>query len=263
MDGIIETVIRVIVGPLDKVIVSSPTFSYYGIATTTQGGLPVNIMRKEDFSIDKKKIIEESEDAKLVIICSPNNPTGNVTPVPVVKEILENIKCPLFLDNAYIEFSSLDYTPLLSQYDNLIIGRTFSKAYSLAGLRIGYAFLPEWFEKYYKRAMTPFNLSIPSEAAAVAALKDKEHIKKTLNHTISWRDKIIENCRYPAFPSDTNFILIDTHPHSGDKITEVLRESGVLVRSCRSFPGLPDHYIRVSIGKDWEMERFLGAINSI
>lgn len=263
MDGIIETVIRVVVGPLEKVIISSPTFSYYSIATTTQGGVPINIQRREDFSVDPESIITASKDAKLVIICSPNNPTGNSTPIPVIEDILSNISCPLFLDNAYIEFSNINYLPLLSRYDNLIIGRTFSKAYSLAGLRIGYAFLPEWLLTYYKRAMTPFNLSVTAEAAAVAALKEREHIKEAVTYTARWRDIIIEKCRYPAFPSDTNFIMIDTHPRSGDAVTDILREHGVIVRSCRSFPGLPDHYIRVSIGEDWEMERFIGAINSI
>ena len=105
--------------------------------------------RETDFSVDSRKLIRAGEKAKIMIVCTPNNPTGNATPVDEVAELLEEIEGVLFLDNAYVEFSRYDYLPLLKKYENLILGRTFSKIHSLAGLRIGYAFVPGWFVPWY------------------------------------------------------------------------------------------------------------------
>ncbi|MDO5844506.1 MAG: histidinol-phosphate transaminase, partial [Methanocorpusculum sp.] len=143
MDGVIETVIRTLVNPGDKVVISTPTFSMYGIAARAAFANVVNVARDSNFDVDVDKFIAEAKHAKLSFLCTPNNPTGSVTSVEDIEKILEHIRGVLFLDCAYCEFSDVDYTPLLS-HDNLIIGRTLSKVYGLAGLRVGYAFVPKW-----------------------------------------------------------------------------------------------------------------------
>jgi histidinol-phosphate aminotransferase len=263
MDGVIETTIRTLVEPTDLVVVSTPTFSFYRLSAIAQGAGVQEVQRGPGFSVDAGDFIDACEGAKLAFLCSPNNPTGNATSLATVKEILKNIECVLFLDNAYIEFSDHDYLPLLKDHDNLIIGRTFSKAHSLAGLRVGYAFVPGWFRPYYIRASTPHTLNTVSAAAAAAALDEKDHVERAGARARHWRNEYMKRLKLPVSPSDANFVMVDVSPYTSDDAVEKLASKGVLVRSCRSFRGLPDHYIRVSIGDDWENEMCIEALNSL
>lgn len=263
MDGVIETVVRTVVEPGDRVVISTPTFSFYGLAAAAQGAEVVEVPRKPDFSVDPTKFIEACQGAKLAFLCTPNNPTGNVVPVEVVREILEGADCLLFLDNAYIEFSDEDYRPLMREYDRLIEGRTMSKAYSLAGLRFGYAFVPEWLAPHLEQAATPFAVNCVALAAAEAALADQAHIDEVVAHVRRWRERFMAEIPFPVAPSEANFVLIDVAPMRGDEAMERLAEGGVVVRSCRSFPGLEDRYIRVSVGADWENELFLEKVRDL
>jgi len=263
MDGVIETLIRTVVEPGESVAIATPTFSFYGLSAVAQGAKIINVARKKDFAVDPKKLIKMGKTAKITVICSPNNPTGNATPVEVVEEVLQGISGVLFLDNAYIEFSDYDYLPLLKTYDNLILGRTFSKAHSLAGLRIGYAFVPEWIVPFYQRASTPFTVNMVSAAAAAGAIRDQDHMTRYVVQVKRWRKRFADKVKFPVLPSDANFMMIDISPHTSDEVVENLSQQGVIVRSCRGFAGLPDHYIRVSIGEDWENDRFVNAINQL
>ena len=263
MDGVIETVIRTLVDPGDPVAISTPTFSFYALAATGQGAEIITVPRAKDFSVDPKKLIRAGRQAKIMIVCTPNNPTGNATPVDVVAELLEEIEGVLFLDNAYVEFSDYDYLPLMKKYENLILGRTFSKIHSLAGLRVGYAFVPGWLVPWYQRASTPFTVNSVSAAAAAAALPDKDHEQRYVAQVNRWRKRFTTEVKYPVLPSDANFVMVDIAPRTSDEMVEELARHGVVVRSCRSFAGLPDHYIRVSIGEEWENERFVQVINAV
>lgn len=263
MDGVIETCIRVLINPGDNVTISAPTFSFYGLAAAAQGGIVKYVPRKKDFSVDIPSFISSARDAKISFLCTPNNPSGTVTPVSDIEEILQNIKGILFLDNAYVEFSSEEYRPLMNRYDNLVIGRTMSKVFGLAGCRVGYAFVPDWLKLVYEKAATPFALNNISAAAAIGALQDHEYLEKTITFVKKWRDKFIREAVKPVLSSGANFVMIDTAPFTGDKATDFFAQNGVLVRSCRSFPGLEDHYIRVCIGEEWENIRFLEVFRKI
>lgn len=263
MDGVIETIVRTLVEPGEKVAISTPTFSFYALAAMGQGAEVVTVPRESDFSVDPKKLIRAAKEAKITVLCSPNNPTGNATGVEVVREILEGIEGLLFLDNAYVEFSGIDYLPLMKKHENLVLGRTFSKVHSLAGLRVGYAFTPRWLPPWYNRAGTPFTVNSVSMAAAAAALSDTAHAERYTAQVRRWRKRFMDEVKYPALPSDANFVMVDVCPHTSDAMVEELARKGVVVRSCRSFTGLADHYIRVSVGEDWENERFVQVINSL
>ncbi len=263
MDGVIETLIRTLVEPGEKVVVSTPTFSFYALAAMGQGAEVVTVPREADFSVDPKALIRAAHEAKITVLCSPNNPTGNATSPEILQEILEGIEGVLFLDNAYVEFSDYDYLPLMKKHENLILGRTFSKVYSLAGLRIGYAFTPRWLPPWYNRASTPFTVNSVSAAAAAAALMDSARAERYIAQVKRWRERFVTEVKYPVFPSDANFVMVDVTPLRSDEMVGDLARKGVVVRSCRSFSGLEDHYIRVSIGEDWENERFVTEINSL
>ena len=263
MDGVIETIIRTLVDPGEKVAVSTPTFSFYTLAAMGQGAEVLTVPREADFSVNAKALIRMAKEAKITVLCSPNNPTGNATSIEIVKEILEGIEGVLFLDNAYVEFSDYNYLPLMKKHENLILGRTFSKVHSLAGLRIGYAFTPRWLPPWYNRAGTPFAVNSVSAAAAAAALSDTAHAERYIAQVKLWRKRFESEVKFTVLPSDANFVMVDVAPHVSDEVVDSLARKGVVVRSCRSFAGLDDHYIRVSVGDDWENERFLEEISSL
>jgi histidinol-phosphate aminotransferase len=263
MDGVIETIIRTLVEPGEQVAISTPSFSFYSLAAMGQGAEVITVPREADFTVDTKNLVKAAKTAKITFLCSPNNPTGNATSVEDVETVLEGIEGLLFLDNAYVEFSGIDYLPLMKRHENLVLGRTFSKVHSLAGLRIGYAFTPRWLPPWYQRAGTPFTVNSVSSAAAAAALGDKGHAERFITHVRQWRKRFIADVKYPAHPSDANFVMFDVAPYTSDAMVEELARQGVVVRSCRSFAGLEDHYIRVSIGEDWENEQFIKVINSL
>lgn len=263
MDGVIETCIRLLVNPGEKVVVSVPTFSFYGLAARAQGAEVVTVPRRADFTVDTDSFIREAQGAKISFLCSPNNPTGTMTSPDEVEMIADAIDGVLFLDNAYVEFSDLDYRSLMNRHENLIIGRTMSKVFGLAGCRIGYAFVPAWLRPIYETAATPFTVNVLSAAAAVGALSDRSYVDRSINHVRTWIRKYREQCRMPVLPGGANFVMIDTTPMTGDECATALAEQGVIVRSCRSFPGLENHYIRVCVGEDWECEMFLTGINRL
>jgi len=263
MDGVIETTIRTLVEPGELVAISTPTFSFYRLSAIAQGAGVVEVPRGPGYTVEPAPFITACEEVNLAFLCTPNNPTGNGTPPEVIREILEHIECVLFLDNAYVEFSDFDYLPLLRDYDNLVIGRTFSKAYSLAGLRVGYAFVPGWFRPYYLRAATPHTLNAVSAAAAVGALSDTKHVESARERVQRLRKELSGALQYPVMPSDANFIMVDVTPFTSDEAVDRLARMGVLVRSCRSFRGLEDHYVRVSIGAEWENEMCIEAFSRL
>lgn len=262
MDGVIETCLRVLIDPGDTVVIATPTFSFYGLAAAAQGAVITNVPRNEDFSVDTKAFIAAAKRAKISFLCTPNNPSGTVTPLADIEEILSTIEGLLFLDNAYAEFGGTDYRDLVNTYDNLVIGRTMSKVFGLAGCRIGYAFVPEWLKPAYEKAATPFALNAISAAAAAGALRDKDYVDKTIRHVRRWREQFVASSG-KVLQSGANFVMIDVSPLTGDEATDICAKHGVLVRSCRSFPGLADHYIRVCVGQDWENERFLEVLKKL
>ena len=259
MDGVIETLMRTLVDPGNTVAVASHVLLLRDRCSGT-GRKSHRSPAPAGFSVDTDVLIREGRDAKIVVLCTPNNPTGNSTSFDDVQRILDGIGGVLFLDNAYVEFSGTDYLPLMRKYENLVIGRTFSKVHSLAGLRIGYAFVPVWLQPFYLRAGTPFTVNAVSAAAAAAALTDRAHAERYIAQVIVWRKKFSTDLKFPVLPSDANFVMVDVRPFTSDEVVEKLAAKGVLVRSCRSFTGLADHYIRVSIGEDWENERLIRGV---
>ena len=263
MDGVIETVIRTLVSPGDKIVVSTPTFSVYGLDAAAASARLVNVPRAADFSVDVDAFIAEAADAKLSFLCTPNNPTGTVTGTVDIERILSEISGVLFLDNAYVEFCDVDYLPLLKKYDNLVIGRTLSKVYGLAGLRVGYGFVPAWLEGPYRSAATPFTLNRVSEAAAIAAVSDTAYRDNFIAHVRKWRETFVREIPFPVLASGANFVLFDVAPMTSNEAMEAFAKAGVLVRSCASFPGLGETFVRVSVGDVWENERFLAAVKQL
>jgi histidinol-phosphate aminotransferase len=251
MDGVMETLTRLFLEKGDKSLIPIPTFSYYEILTILNGAKPIFADRDQDFEIPQNI----PNDVKMVFICSPNNPTGNASPEDVIRQSTESTEAIVFLDEAYAEFADKSLIKLVKKYDNLIVGRTMSKAFGLAGLRLGYAIAPEWIADQYRRAAPPFfGITCASVAAGIAALGDLEFMRSSVSKICSERERLRKAIR--CHPSQANFLYLETIEPS-DIVAEKLLKHGIIIRDCRSFLGSGDYHIRVTVGTSDQNNRFL------
>ncbi|MBO8182011.1 MAG: histidinol-phosphate transaminase [Archaeoglobus sp.] len=253
IDGILEATFDIFLEKGDTVSISPPTFPYYFTLATIHDAKIERLARNENFQIKPTKT-----NSKLTLICSPNNPTGNLERCEVVREIVREMAESdgvVFIDEAYVEFASqslLDF----ADYENVIIARTFSKAFGLANLRIGYAIVPEWLRKEYLKVISPFPLSTPAIKAAIAALDDIEYMRSTVERIKKDRERIfriLSNLGVKVFPSEANFLFMRTKPD----FCEELMKRGVIVRDCLAFEGCKEGDVRVSIGREEDNDFFL------
>lgn len=258
MDGVMDTITRLFLDPGDRTVIFTPTFSYYEILTVTSGAEPVFIPRRENFDVPT----DVPEGIKMIFVCSPNNPTGDLISEEDLRSIVEATDSVVFLDEAYAEFSDENFLPLAAEYENLVVGRTLSKAFGLAGMRLGYAVAPGWIVEEYRRAAPPFfGVTTPSVAAGIAALEDIGHMRRSVKAIRRERERLLG--LIPEFrPSGGNFLYLETEVPSG-KVAEKLLRRGVIVRDCFSFRGAGDHALRVTVGTAEENDRFLKAYGEV
>ena len=274
LDGVMETLFRLLVDPGDKVLLPLPTYPYYHTVIDVFGARSVFTGRKEDYSIDVNNLIEayRKEKPKLIIICSPNNPTGNAEDEKKVREVIEACeKSVVFIDEAYGEFADFEKKSLkkLHSYENVVIGRTLSKAFGLANLRVGYAVMSEELRREYLKATTPFPVSTPSALAASAALRDREYLNFVLRSTAEERKRLqkeLEKLGIKVYDSSANFLFVDVHCNAKNFVEELMKR-GVIVRDCSGFPGCGIGNVRITVGKrednDFLIKAVRGAVNNI
>lgn len=257
MDGVMDTLTRLFLEKGDRTLIYTPTFSYYEILTTLCDATPHFVLRGPGFEIST----DIPKDVKMVFICSPNNPTGNSTSEDDVKKVLESTEAIVFLDEAYVEFADRSLLGLVRKYDNLVVGRTMSKAFGLAGLRLGYAVAPEWITEQYRRAAPPFfGVTCASVAAGAAALSDLDYMHSSVDKIRSERERLQKETG--SHSSEANFLYLETAEPS-DIVTEKFQQKGIIIRDCRSFRGAGDHHVRVSVGKPAENDLYLAAYRVI
>ena len=257
MDGVMDTLTRLFLEKGDKTAIPTPTFSYYEILTIMAGAKPIFLPRGQNNEVPSDLPV----DVKMAFICSPNNPTGNVISEEDVRSILESTDAIVFLDEAYVEFAEKSLVPLVKQYDNLIVGRTLSKAFGLAGMRLGYALAPSWIADQYRRAAPPFfGITCASAAAGSAALSDLQFMQESVKKIVAERERLQKATN--TFPSEANFLYLETKQASHD-FAERFLERGIIIRDCRSFRGAGENHVRVTVGTPSENDLFLSAFKEI
>ena len=268
MDQIIEMLSRLFLNNGDETIISVPTFTPYELTTLWAGGHPRLIpLIKETYQMDVEKILKAiNKKTKIIFICSPNNPTGNLMDENDIKKIVESTDKIVFLDEAYIEFSEKSLVKWVEKYPNLIIGRTFSKIYGLAGYRVGYGFIHHSIEKYYLNSITPFVVSRPGQAAALAALDDLDFVNKTLKMNTEGKDFYYQNFResnIKFLTTNANFIAVNTFPKKSKLVAEKLLENGIITRECSSFGHGGEYLLRITIGSKDQNKKVLHTLREI
>ncbi len=255
------------VGELNEaVLIPVPTFPMYEIISRTLGRPRIEVLLKEDFDLDLEKILEVFKERKpiLAYFSFPNNPTGNL----FSKEKIERIRSEgLFavLDEAYYHYSGNTFLKDALEREDTVVLRTLSKI-GLAGLRIGILIGKEEIIKELDKIRLPFNITYPSQVAAVLILREgREFIEQSIKKVVSERQRVyfeLQNIKgVEVFPSKANFILFRT-PYPASFVHEELLKRGVLIRNMSYLPGL-ERCLRVSIGKEEENDAFLEALSEV
>jgi len=268
-EEIITLIAKAFINEEDPCVVPRDIYDPYETVVRIMGGA-VRYSDLKEFRIDLQDMLQKIDDnTKVVFICNPVNPTGTIVTRKAFEKFLEKIpeKTLVVLDEAYFDFvSSKDYPDgidYVRQGKNLIVLRTFSKVYGLGGLRIGYAVAEPELIFYLKQVKEPFNVNILAQVAAAAALKDLDHVKKTLDLITEEKDffyKELNSMGVRFVPSEANFILIDVGMDSRVLFRRML-EKGIITR-----PGdiwnLPQ-FIRLTVGTREQNVRFLEAFREI
>ncbi len=254
----------------DSVLIFTPTFSLYEILSKIYGAkvIKINLIEKEssfEYPKDISNAVKKMKP-KLIIVCTPNNPTGNVIEEDFLNELL-NLDSIIVLDEAYAEFASKTYTKLVKSYENIICLRTFSKAFGLAGIRLGYIVADPKVIDYLNRAKLPFNVnSLAQKIGAIAIRNYENYYKNIIREIIKTRQYVYERLKnirgIKPFKSEANFILIKSLNGKGNIIYRELLKRGIIIRTCESF-GLNVNYLRVTIGKRYDMELFIKTLEEI
>lgn len=250
-------------GPGRTCLDMPPTFSVYAANARLTGTSVVNIPRREDYSIDEAAVLERVSqgDIDYLIVASPNNPTGSLASEEFLLRLLESTDALVVVDEAYFEFSRRTMRPYLDTHKNLIILRTFSKAFSLAGVRLGYVLGHKDVIRELIKVRQPYSVDAVSQAVARVVFANRSTFEPGIEAIIAERARMTESLsRIPGvspYPSDSNYILFKVK--NAARAWEYLYDGGILVRDFSSAPGLQG-CLRVSVGSPVENDAFLAAL---
>lgn len=261
-DDLLNTLVRYLLVPGDQAIIPIPTYTYYEVLVEAVHGTCVYVNRAEDFSVDIDNIIGAiTDNTKLVFVCAPNNPTGNAIEKAALKRLLKSTEALVVLDEAYAEFSTESHVDLVNHFDNLAVCRTFSKAFGLAGLRLGYAVLDSDLARAYDKHMLAFSVNQLAVKGGVAALTDSAFLERTVSMVTQGRRFLREKFPMKTYPTEANFVFVDTAPYAAQEVSEYLLRRGIIVRNCDTFRGCSNSHIRITVGQPWQNSALLDAMN--
>ena len=251
----------------DNIVSINPTYGMYRVAADTND-IAVNLVPlSDDFELDATAVLAAvTPDTKIIFLCSPNNPSGNALDNNAMLRIIEGFKGIVVIDEAYIDFCpEKSFLPLLDKYPNLVILQTFSKAWGMAGLRLGMAFATEQIIEVLSRIKYPYNLSILTQQKALELLADEQKKAEWVAIILKEREKVIEKLnKYPfvvkVYPTDANFVLVKTHDPRG--IYQYLVDEKIIVRD-RSSISLCEGCLRISIGSSEENATLIEALDGL
>lgn len=256
-------------GPDKKIICPQPSFSMYGVYTKIADSIPMPIMLDDDYRLDPEQVIAAAADktVSLIILCNPNNPTGTAMPIADVERIVRNVSCPVVVDEAYGEFYGQSALPLLAACPNMMLVKTFSKAYGLASCRVGYMLASGEFTQLIGKALMPYHVNALSLAAAEAVYTNRTLFADSIAATIAERERVSallsQQQAITVYPSATNFLLFkvgQTGPEPAEALFRYLAAKGIGIRNFSNSSGLTG-CLRVTIGSPEDNDSFIAAVN--
>lgn len=257
-------------------LIPAPTFGEYESAVRKTGESAKFVKLDANFNVDKEAFIRDMVGAKIVFLCNPNNPTSILIPNQTLTDIVEKAMDQdtlVFLDEDFLEFveneKTLSLIGEIQRYPNLFILRSFTKIFGLTGLRVGYGIASEEIIGVLSCAKIPWNVNCLAQVAAVAALKDDEHLRVT--RELIKKEKALLPAElekfggFKVYPADANFFFIDIRNSlfTAKELATKLLAQGILIRDCTSFRGLDGYFIRVAVKTHSENERLIEALKRI
>jgi histidinol-phosphate aminotransferase len=236
-DELLDMLAKVYLDSGDVAVTTAPTYSMYGVVTALMGARLVTIEDRPDFGLDLPALIAAARAAKLVWLCHPNNPTGAPRPLEAIAELARAVRCPIVVDEAYIEFHGATATTLVRQHENVIVLRTLSKAFGMAGARVGYALAAPAVARWLNRVRPPNSIGSLSVALATAALQDLPRLRQNVAAILTNREALaadLQGLGLRVLPSATNFLLAEVP--QARAVAQALLRRGIVVRDVSSRP---------------------------
>ncbi|WGD34573.1 histidinol-phosphate transaminase [Olleya sp. YS] len=266
-DEVIDLAFRIFCEPgKDKVLTFTPTYGMYDVSANINNIEVIKQPLINDFQINLNQLQPylDVEDVKIIFICSPNNPTGNTINTEDIEYILENFNGIVIVDEAYIDFSSqASFIKNINKYNNLIVSQTFSKAWGLAGVRVGVAYASEAIIALYNRVKPPYNVSTLNQKAVLESLNNQTEVSKNIEIILSEKNKLKEALNQldivkKIYPTDANFLLVEVD--NADKTYQYLIDKKVIIRNRNT---QVKNCIRITVGTVKENERLIEYLQLI
>ncbi len=268
-DEILDMIFRVFCEPRkDNILINTPTFGMYKVLAEVNDVAYKTVLLTNDFQLDIDSIIENiDQNTKLLIICSPNNPTGNLIKKEDILDLLNRLKNVItVIDEAYIDFSEADsWLNEVNNFNNLIVTQTLSKAYGMAGLRLGICYAQTEIIDVLKKIKMPYNVNVLSQIKAINELKNIENLKQQLNQIAKSKELLKDELMHFAFvekiyPSDTNFLMVKVD--DANKRYKQLIQNQIVVRNRTNEP-LCENCLRFTIGTESENEKLINVLKKL
>jgi histidinol-phosphate aminotransferase len=266
-DEIIDLCFRIFCNPgTDKALTFSPTYGMYEVSAAANDVEMVRLPLESDFRIGYEKLIPHLSDnkLKLVIICSPNNPTGNCQDKDVIEKIISSFPGIVLLDEAYIDFAGKpSFKDRIDEFPNLIVMQTMSKAFGMASVRVGIAFASPAIIQYFNKMKPPYNISTINQETVLKRLTDISSYRKQVTKIVEERERLSKEIIkaevvHKVYPSDANFLLV-RFPDA-DTVYNYLADRGIIVRNRSR---AVDNCLRITVGTKTENNILLRALKSI
>lgn len=263
-DEIILNLMLTFISEGKSILVHTPTFSMYKILAQIANGNTIEVALDKNFELDKEKMLENviKDDVAMTFITYPNNPTGNLFDKNLIKEIIEKAKGLVVIDEAYYEFAKDSFVDKIKKYKNLIILRTFSKAYGMAGLRVGYMFANKEICNEVNKVRLPYNLNKISQLIAEKLYENKIYFEKIIDEILENKKELKKDLEkidgLKLFKSDTNSIFF--YSEKSEEIFSSLLEEKILIRK---FKGDMKNYLRITIGKKEDNKKIVKIIEKL
>jgi histidinol-phosphate aminotransferase len=259
-DDILTILTRAFVPEGGLVVSPTPSYLLYRTLTDIQGARFQTVPYTADWRLPSPWPVR---GANLIFIANPNSPLGTVVPLADLERLAEEVGGPLVVDEAYVDFAEANALSLLRHHKNVIITRTLSKSYALAGIRFGFAVADPDLVRELVKVKDSYNCDVLSLTAATAAIEDQEYLRETRARILATRGRLmaaLTDLGFEVTPSQANFVWCRRGDRPVRPIYEALKERRILVR-CMNYPGFPDG-LRISVGSDVEVDRLLDLLRA-
>ena len=266
-DEVIDLAFRIFCEPnIDKALTFTPTYGMYEVSANINSVELIKLPLNTEFQIDRKSVQPYflDENLKLIFICSPNNPSGNLIQSDDIEFILENFNGIVIIDEAYVDFClEATFAEKLIQYPNLIISQTLSKAWGLAGVRLGIALMNEELLSFYNKVKAFYNISSINQLTALETLNKTEEFQENVETILIEKSRLIQELQLlkivrKIYPSDTNFLLVEVE--NANEIYSQLIAQQIIIRNRNS---IVENCVRITIGTSDENKKLINALKTL